>query len=69
MAEDLKNEEPKWLSSHLVGRTIKEVKYTSKEEKEELGWCQDGLLLVLDDGKEVLLVQDEEGNGPGTLWI
>jgi hypothetical protein len=60
-------EELSFLNKHLKGRTITEVQYTSREHADELGWVTFGIVLILDDGKEVLVTQDDEGNGPGTL--
>jgi len=56
---------PKYTAQHyarLVGRTIKEVWFTSFEEQP----CP---VLVLDDGKQVSVLMDPEGNGPGPLSI
>jgi hypothetical protein len=48
----------------LVGRRIKAVFYETDEY-----WSDTGICLELDDGTEVIVSQDDEGNGPGVLFI
>lgn len=53
----------------LVGRTIVAVKYLTKDELDEMDWYGRVPVIVLDDGTEIIASQDDEGNGPGTLFI
>lgn len=51
----------------LKGRTITDVFYMSQEEADELGWQGRGIVLVLDDGSQVIPQTDDEGNDAGAL--
>jgi hypothetical protein len=53
----------------LVGRKIVAVEYLSRENCDILEWWESGLVLILDDGSNVLVQADDEGNGPGALSI
>lgn len=52
----------------FVGRTITGVRYQTDEELEKSGWKCRALLFTLDDGAEILLISDPEGNGPGAIF-
>lgn len=52
----------------IKGRTIVEVRHMTQEEVETEGWERPALALVLDDGTVIYPSQDDEGNGPGTLF-
>lgn len=51
----------------LVGKVIKSVRFMTREEIEENGWCYGTIVITLDDGVEVYPSQDEEGNDVGVL--
>lgn len=55
----------------LIGRTIVQVRALTKEEMAEADWHSWGPVpvIILDDGTEIVASQDEEGNGPGALFI
>lgn len=53
----------------LIGRTITDVRDMTQEEKDEADWYGTCIILVLDNGQEVTISQDPEGNGPGWLFI
>ena len=56
-------------ASHLVGRTIVKVRYLDAKESEALGWSgQRSLVFQLDNGAIFFPSQDDEGNGPGSLF-
>ncbi len=55
--------------SKLIGRTIKTVRYMTNKEAEENGWFGKCVILVLDDGREIVPQQDDEGNGPGAIVV
>lgn len=57
----------KHAESALVGRVIKEVRYLTTEETEELGWQGTSLVIFLDNGDYLVPSTDDEGNGPGAL--
>ncbi len=53
----------------LVGKTIKQVSYTTTENNKDLGWHESGLVIFLDDGTQIIVQCDDEGNGPGSLEV
>ena len=53
----------------LVGRKIVNVQYLSKQDCENMGWDESGIALILDNGDTVIVQQDDEGNGPGSLFL
>ena len=52
----------------LIKRTIVNVRWMTDAEKTKLAWYRPAVVLELDDGSQVYASQDEEGNGPGTLF-
>lgn len=52
----------------VVGRTITNVRWMTKREMEDHMWYQKGVILELDDGSIIYPSQDDEGNGPGTMF-
>lgn len=58
----------KYGKQHLEGRTIKEVRYLTPEEANNMGWAQRSIVLVLDNGTMVFPSRDDEGNDAGTLF-
>lgn len=54
--------------AELKGRAIADIRYLEEEESEQLGWYRCGVVLVLDDGTELMPTADDEGNGPGALF-
>ena len=52
----------------LVGRTIKEVRYFTEKEREDLGWHSRPIALLLDDGTWLWPSRDDEGNDAGALF-
>lgn len=64
--------ETKWTkvaSAALVGRKITRVEYMSKQNCEMMDWYESGLVLFLDNGSFIVVQQDDEGNGPGSLVV
>jgi len=55
-------------TEHLVGRTIKKVRYLTEAEVKGLGWYESSLVMELDDGTLVFPSRDDEGNGGGALF-
>ena len=53
----------------MIGRTIVEVREMTEEEKEEFDWWGHCPVIVLDDGQQIVVSQDGEGNGPGALFV
>jgi hypothetical protein len=53
----------------LVGRTIRRVRYLNDEEQSNVGWDRSAVMIELDDGALLFPSQDDEGNGPGALFI
>lgn len=56
-------------SSDLVGRKIVEVRYLNDEETNTMGWFKKTPILILDDGRQVIPQQDDEGNDGGMLVV
>ncbi len=52
----------------LVGGTIKTVRWMTEEEMEKEGWERRAVVLEMAEGGKIYASQDEEGNGPGTLF-
>jgi hypothetical protein len=56
--------------SHLIGRTITDVRAMYEEEMETMLWYgQRGAVFTLDNGGMFIPMMDEEGNGAGSLMI
>lgn len=53
----------------LRGRTIVHTTYMTSEDTKAMGWYKSGLVLFLDNGAQVFVQQDDEGNGPGALLV
>ena len=54
----------------LQGKTIKSVRYLTAEEADaELGWEECGITMILDDGTQIVVSSDDEGNAPGALFV
>jgi hypothetical protein len=55
-------------TKQLLGRKIAAVRYMTKKEADDLGWTSRPVVLQLDDGNLIFPSQDDEGNGPGSLF-
>lgn len=57
---------------NVIGRTIVGVRPLSRQELADQGWFVGArsvpVVLELDDGSLLWASQDDEGNGPGTLF-
>lgn len=51
-----------------VGQTIQAVRWMTTEEMEQEGWDRPAVILEMVEGGKIYASQDEEGNGPGTLF-
>ena len=51
----------------LIGRKITGIKYLDEAQARDNYLCHRPLILVLDDGSELDVQSDDEGNGGGTL--
>jgi len=61
------NEQAKKL---LEGKKIVEARYLTPEEADKtFGWYQRGIVIFFDDGTDMVVSQDDEGNGPGSLFV
>jgi hypothetical protein len=57
--------------NNLIGRKIVEIRKMNEAEMEKEGWEDThgtAYVLVLDNGSKIYASQDDEGNGPGTLF-
>lgn len=56
----------------LIGKKLVCIRPMTMKDKEREGWDDDdhsaSSILVFDDGTEIYASQDDEGNGPGTLF-
>ena len=72
MSKETKDEcEARWVDygkKHLVGRTIKQVRYLTEEECEDLNWYSRPIIIQLSDGTMVFPSSDDEGNNAGALF-
>lgn len=66
--DDLRTRWTAKANTVLAGRRIESVFYMSQKEADDLGWYQLGLVINLDNGLQLMLQQDDEGNGPGALF-
>lgn len=57
-----------YAQEHLKGRTIKDVRYMTEEEMENLGWDRKALVMILDNGSIIYPSADDEGNDAGALF-
>lgn len=60
----------KWndiASKTLVGRKIVGASYMTQEEVDANGWPCASVVLTLDNGMIIVVMTDDEGNGPGAL--
>jgi hypothetical protein len=51
----------------IIGRKIKSIRLSTKEEQEREGWHEDFEIITLDNGTELWPMCDGEGNGPGVM--
>jgi hypothetical protein len=56
------------VANVLVGKTITAVRYLSDEERDDLGWHNRSVVIVLSDGTMLYPSRDDEGNGAGALF-
>jgi hypothetical protein len=53
----------------LAGRLIADIRYQDNDERDALAWSRRGIVLVLDDGTNVYVQSDAEGNDAGALLV
>jgi hypothetical protein len=58
----------KVASDQLLGKKIVVVRYMTQKEADELGWGARPIVIQLDDGNIIYPSQDDEGNGPGSIF-
>lgn len=66
---DIKSHWMQEAAKLLLRRQIVAVGYTNQEEMDDLMWYRAGLRLKLDDGTTLIISQDDECNGPGSLIV
>jgi hypothetical protein len=52
----------------LKGRRLIAIRPMTRAEQKREFWDRPAMVIVLDDGSLIYPSQDEEGNGPGTLF-
>lgn len=55
-------------AEHLVGKTIKEVRYLTEAETQVSGFSRSPLLIIFTDGTDMFPSSDDEGNDGGALF-
>lgn len=58
--------------SGLIGRKIVAIRALKKPELEDMYWDEfghGGFVIILDDGQAIIPSSDEEGNGPGHIFL
>lgn len=55
-------------SKHLVGKTIKEVRYMTNAEQQSHSWFRKALVIFFTDGSYIYPSKDDEGNDAGALF-
>ena len=58
-----------YVSKKLVGRKIVKVEYFSSKEAEESMWYNRPVAMLLDDGKWLYPMRDDEGNDGGAMGV
>tara|TARA_Y100001973_G_scaffold104919_1_gene176218 strand:- start:245 stop:544 length:300 start_codon:yes stop_codon:yes gene_type:complete len=58
-----------YVSKELVGKKIIKVEYFTSREAEESMWYSRPLAMLLDDGKWLYPMRDDEGNDGGAMGI
>ena len=59
----------KKAKKYLLGRKIVEIRYTDKQEAEEMMWHKRSLVMILDNGTLVCPIMDDEINDGGALMV
>lgn len=55
-------------NKHLVGKTIKNVRYMTDKEMNDMGWYKKPLVIFFNDGSYMYASSDDEGNDAGALF-
>lgn len=63
----LRDDKAEQATRWLAGETVKEVRYMTQDEADELGWFEAAPVLVMESGLELVVWCDSEGNDPGCL--
>lgn len=72
MTNTVTNHTTRWekmATDLLVGRTILEAFYMTAEEADETGFYGRPVVLVLDNGMQLIPQADDEGNDGGALLV
>ena len=59
----------KYVADKLVGRTIVKVEYMSSREAKESMWYSRPVCFLLDNGKWLYPMRDDEGNDGGAIGV
>jgi|TARA_R110000744_G_scaffold101210_1_gene195105 hypothetical protein len=65
------NNDEKWqlrAAMALKGRTITSVSFMTVEEANKWDWSKRPLMINLDDGNQMIISQDDEGNDGGSIF-
>lgn len=53
----------------LIGRTIKSIRYLTRQEMDNLAWYSSAIVIELSDGTLLWPSADDEGNNAGALFL
>tara|TARA_R110002012_G_scaffold37090_1_gene104263 strand:+ start:6487 stop:6798 length:312 start_codon:yes stop_codon:yes gene_type:complete len=59
----------KYVADKLIGRTIVKIEYMSSREAVESMWYSRPVCILLDNGKWLYPMRDDEGNDGGAIGI
>lgn len=57
------------LNKVVRGRRIQHIRFMTDAEMRQWYWFDKGLIIQLDNRVSLLILQDEEGNGPGFIEL
>ena len=57
------------IAKKLEGKKIRTCRYMTEEETEESGWYSSPVIIELEDGTVLVPMQDDEGNGAGSVAV
>jgi len=66
--EDLTKQWTDYAMARLVNKKITNVRYMTIAEAKEWGWYKRPLIMMLNDGTQLILSMDDEGNDGGAMF-
>jgi LPS O-antigen subunit length determinant protein (WzzB/FepE family) len=69
MTQDYKLDQLKLAKKIFEGKRIKQVRYATEKETEDLGWSDDVMVFETEDGTLFYPSMDSEGNDLGVMFV